>query len=98
MALPRPVVEPPPMATAQSALAALAASRARRAVSIGTCIAAPSNTPTARSPSSAAARSASARWPGVLSTSTRVAPSRATSSGRRASVPAPKTTRVAGAW
>ncbi len=58
IALPRPVVEPPPMATAQSASSRRATSRASRAVSIGTCITARSNTPAAWSPSRAAMRSA----------------------------------------
>src|ERR1700689_425154 len=47
MALPSPMVEPPPMATQQSASRFLAAALASRAVSIGTCITAPGKIPEA---------------------------------------------------
>ena len=57
-----------------------ASSHAARAVATGTCIAAPAKTPTARSPSRAATRSASARWPGVERTRARPRPSAASSS------------------
>ena len=94
MALPSPVVEPPPMATAQSAPRARATSRASRAVSIGTCIAAFAKTPAERSPRSADTRSADADCSGVDSTSARRAPSRSISGPNCASEPAPKITRA----
>ncbi len=95
MALPRPMVEPPPMATAQSAPQRAASSRASRAVSIGTCITALGNRPAARSPSSSATRRALSTCSGVLSTSARFAPRRSISPGSSRSAPGPKTTREA---
>ncbi len=93
MALPSPVVEPPPTATAQSASSRRASSRASRATSIGTCITARANTPALLAPSMPATRSAVAACSGVVSTSARRAPRRSTSSGSRLSAPWPNKTR-----
>jgi hypothetical protein len=93
MALPRPVVEPPPTATAQSAPSWRATSRASRAVSIGTCITARSKIPAALSPSICAMRSADARCSGVDSTSARRAPSASISLPSCEREPGPNTTR-----
>ena len=65
IALPRPVVDPPPIATAQSAPTYAAYSRASRAVSTGTCITAFANTPAAREPNRSASASACSRCCGV---------------------------------
>ena len=93
IALPRPMVEPPPMATAQSAPSSAASARALRALSIGTCISAPSWMPARLEPSSSPTFSAWARCGGVQRTSARVDPIASTSSRIEASFPDPKTTR-----
>src|SRR5258706_1014476 len=93
IALPRPVVEPPPIATAQSAPTRRASSRASRADSIGTCITAFGKTPAARAPSIAATRSAESTCSGVDRISARLAPRRSISRSRYFRLPAPKTTR-----
>ncbi len=94
MALPSPVVEPPPIATAQSTPSCLASSRASRPVSNGTCITARSNTPTARAPSTPATISAEARCSGVDGTRARLQPSASISRISCASAPAPGMTRA----
>ncbi len=68
MALPSPVVEPPPNATAQSAPASRARAVASRALSTGTCMTAPGYTPADSGPRRSAMRRASACWFGVQST------------------------------
>ena len=86
-ALPSPVVEPPPTETSESAPSLPARASATSVTSTGVCAAAPSKTPAAASPSTAATRSARPRWPGVDSTSARRPPIRVSSSrhpGQRA--------------
>src|SRR3954452_5995024 len=100
MALPRPVVDPPPTATTASAPRSFTTRSASSVTPTGVCMTAPAKTPADRSPSEAAIllACASAR-PGVLSTSARRAQTRSTSGPSRASVPAPKITRVGrGSW
>src|SRR3954454_16822620 len=100
MALPRPAVDPPPTATTASAPRSFTTRSASSVTPTGVCMTAPAKTPADRSPSEAAIllACASAR-PGVLSTSARRAPTRSTSGPSRASVPAPKITRVGrGSW
>src|SRR5579883_2656336 len=97
IALPSPVVEPPPIATAQSPPSRLASARAARAVSIGTCITASAKMPAARSPRRPVASSARSRCSGKESTIAFPAPSRATSSASRSKLPTPKITRE-GSW
>lgn len=97
MALPRPVVEPPPRATVQSAPVARTASGARPVTSTGVCVAASAKTPADRSSRRAAIPSASGRCCGVESTSAPRRQSARTSSSTRARVPAPNTTRAGSA-
>ena len=98
IALPRPVVEPPPIATAQSAPTRAASSRAARATSIGTCITARANTPAHRSPSRFATSSACAACSGVASTSARLRAEPLDLARQLVeSAPAPNTTRP-GSW
>ena len=93
MALPSPIVEPPPIATQQSAPSSPAISRAACATSTGTCITACAQMPAARSPRIAATRSASGRCSGVDKMSARRAPSVDSSSGSLSSAPHSNTTR-----
>ena len=73
------------MDAAKTALldALLAISLASRAVSIGTCITARSNTPAARAPSKLATISAELRCSGVDKTSARLKPSASISRSKR---------------
>src|SRR5580704_13049407 len=94
MALPSPVVEPPPRLTTAEAPLARKAWSALSVTSTGVCMAAPGKIPTARPRRLSASFSASAFWCGVESTSALSWPSLRTSSSTRAMVPAPNTTRV----
>ena len=92
IALPKPIVEPPPMAMQQSASTELAMSRAASTALSGVCITAWSKMPATCSPR-AMERTICAR-PGVEMRSARFAPSLCTSAASCATAPAPNTTRV----
>src|SRR6218665_3246070 len=94
IALARPMVEPPTSATTPSAPSDVAYAHALCAPSPGTCMRAPSTTPTQRSPTTAAAAWATVDSCGVHSTSARSTPNAATSSVRRARLPGANTTRA----
>ena len=89
-ALARPMVDPPPTARHPSGRARRTASSAAATASTGTCRRAPSKVATAP----AAISSAAARPRGVLSTSTRRIPSRASWAPASRREPGPATTRV----
>jgi hypothetical protein len=93
IALPSPVVDPPPSDTSTSAAASRAAFTARSVTSTGVCIAASVNTPALSAPSCCASAMALSFCCGVESTNARACFSARTSSPTRASVPDPKTTR-----
>ena len=92
IALPKPMVEPPPTVMQQSAPRDFAISRAASTALIGVCITAWSKMP-AIFKSRATERTMSA-LPGVEMSSTRVAPSRSTSAASCETAPAPNTTRA----
>src|SRR3954465_4815906 len=92
IALPKPMVEPPPMATQQSASTDFAISRPAPTAFTGVCITAWSKTPATFNPL-ASALTMRAR-PGVEISSGRFAPRRSTSAASSAARPAPNTTRI----
>ena len=91
IALPKPMVEPPPTVTQQSAPRDLAISRASFTAPAGACITTLSKTPATLM--SFDSKEIIADRPGVESMSTRFAPSRSNSAGNCATEPAPNTTR-----
>ena len=93
IALPKPMVEPPPTAMQQSAPTDFAIVRAASTAAIGVCITAWSKRP-ATFKSCATERTISAR-PGVEMSSARLAPRRSTSAASCETAPAPNTTRAA---
>ena len=92
IALPKPMVEPPPTAMQQSASTDFAMARAASTAAIGVCITAWSNRP-ATFKSLATERTISAR-PGVDISNARFAPRRSTSAASCETAPAPNTTRA----
>ena len=86
----RPVLDPPPTDTTQSAPCSRNNASARSVTSTGVCIAAPVNRAVSNGPSSAATLSPPCR----AISRTWVAPSRSASARTVAAVPRPKTTRV----
>src|SRR5579875_2434688 len=94
IALPSPMVDPPPSATIQSARAAAKALIARAVTSTGVCIAASANTPAARSLSEAASAWAASFWAGVDKINARCRSAADNSSASRLTLPAPNTMRA----
>ena len=93
IALPKPMVEPPPITTQQSAPSDAASRRASSASSTGVCITTLSNTPATKCFRELDTTSAILARPGVEIARTRFAPRRPTSAASCATEPGPNTTR-----
>ncbi len=93
-ALDSPVVEPPPIATTQSALLERSTPSACSVTSTGVCMAAPSKRAASSGPSDSPTRCATSSSRLLASRSTRLPPTLSTSARTCEMVPEPKTTRV----
>ena len=88
-ALPKPVVEPPPMETVLLARRSRARRDASSRIVAGTCIRALAKSPAARSPNCSAIKRPRAWLPGVQSTNARSRPRASISPGSRSTAPIP---------